>query len=183
MRDCVLRHAGNRKSSVLDFGCGEGIFSGIFRNEINMTYVEADKNAGYLYFSKRNNKDNLYVISTEKLCFKDNAFDFIILSNVLHHMTQDEISQLLFEIGRILNEEGLIIVTELVPPDQQKWLHCKIITFLEGRLKKIQYFQANALNRFLNQFTLIEEERVDHNFVQYVFIRKPENEPGIAENN
>jgi len=183
IRDSVLRHSASRRSLVLDFGCGEGIFSGIFRDEINITYVEVDKNADLLHFSKHNNKDNLYVISNEKLCFKNNTFDFIILSNVLHHMTQDEISQLMFEISRILNETGSVIVIELVPPNQQKWLHCRIITFLEERLKKIQYFQANTLNRFLNQFRLTEEKRLGHNFVQYVFVRKSENEPGIAGNN
>ena len=169
IRDCVLRYAGGRKSLALDFGCGEGIFSDIFRNDKNITFVEADNNADLLLFSKCKNKNNSYVVSDERLCFRKSVFDFVILNNVLHHMTQEGIAQLLFEISRILSKTGYLIIMEMVPRDQQKAFHFKIITFVEEKVKKIQYFNPHVLNKFLNQFTLIEERRIRHNFVQYVF--------------
>ncbi len=183
IRDSVLQHAGSRRSLVLDFGCGEGIFSDIFRDETNIAYVEVDKSIDFLRFSKSNNKNNSCILSNEKLCFKNCAFDFVILNNVLHHMTYDEISRLLSEVSRTLKGTGFIIIMEMVPLNQQKGIHCKIITFIERKLKKINYFQINILDRFLNQFTLIEEKRVGDNFIHYVFMHRSENKLLMTNNN
>lgn len=120
LRSFVLQHSNKKKIKILDFGCGEGIFSNIFRDEKNISYIGVDKCFDCLHFAKMLYRSNSYIVSSEILSFKNKIFDFIFLNSVLHHMKHNEIDRLLSEIKRVLNEDGFLIVVELISRSQQK---------------------------------------------------------------
>lgn len=99
-------------TNILDFGCGTGNFTCALKRitNANMYGVEPademrqkaiDKNTDVI-FEKGNHK---------KIPFADNFFDFIYMTDVIHHIP--DIGMMFKELNRVLKEGGhLCIVTE-----------------------------------------------------------------------
>jgi len=104
---------------VLDFGCGRGELAlnlaltdietyGIDISDDAINISEEIKN----YWIKTNPemKLNFLKLKNNKLNFNDSFFDIIILSDVIEHLTENEIKQYFKEFHRILNKNGIIII-------------------------------------------------------------------------
>lgn len=168
----IISQFGNAENNffILDFGCGEGIFSGLFKDNMKIKYIGIDRNFNYINFANKIYKLSTFVAGDENLCFKNRSFDFIILSNTLHHMKNNEISKLLLEIKRVLNEKGFLIILELVSRHLQKGFFFKFITFLEEKFKNINYCdQLLSSKLFHTSFKKIFSITISSNFKIYVF--------------
>jgi ubiquinone/menaquinone biosynthesis C-methylase UbiE len=95
-------------STILDAGAG-------YCNFINNIQGK-EKHAIDVYsrFVQYANSDvTVHVQSCTNLDFiKDNYFDVVFASNLLEHLTREEISQTLYEFHRILTDEGRLIVLQ-----------------------------------------------------------------------
>ena len=169
IRTFILQRGISKNIRILDFGCGEGIFSATFGDANKIKYIGIDRDFNSIKFARELNRSAIFFVNDENICFKIKNFDFILLNNVLHHMTHNEIEILLSEIKRVLKENGVLIVTELAPRDQQKGIFFKIITFFEKKINRINYccddFFAGFLKRGFNKIHYSKSG----NFVKYIF--------------
>jgi ubiquinone/menaquinone biosynthesis C-methylase UbiE len=76
-------------------------------------------------FNKRYNPNGKYSASNYRFPFKDNYFDFIVLTSVFTHMLPEDIKNYLSEISRVLKPGGYCLITyfllndpsgKLIPP-------------------------------------------------------------------
>jgi 2-polyprenyl-3-methyl-5-hydroxy-6-metoxy-1,4-benzoquinol methylase len=168
IRNFVLKNADN-KIKILDFGCGEGVFSDTFSGRRQIGYIELDREYSRVRFAKKIHSSNLYIAGNENLCFKGNSFDFILLNNVLHHMSFEEVSVFLLEAKRLLKNDACLIIIELVPPSKQKGIFLRLVVYLEEKIKKINYFNEKIIMLVEKEFKKSHEEMIGSNFMLYIF--------------
>lgn len=94
------------KGKVLDLGCGDGDYSVRLKN-LGFNIVAADmdikrfRHDGEIDFMKCN--------VTQRLPFADEAFDYVLLAEVIEHLSNPH--DVLGEIQRILKQEGQLILS------------------------------------------------------------------------
>jgi SAM-dependent methyltransferase len=87
------------KVKVLDIGYGKTRYTGIYKSNEDITYLDKEKLP---------HVDILCDINKNKIPLKDNQFDLIYIRDVLHHV--DNIIEALEECHRILKKGGKIII-------------------------------------------------------------------------
>jgi ubiquinone/menaquinone biosynthesis C-methylase UbiE len=111
--DFLSRHFDPTLERVLDCGCGTGIFSrcfssrGYFGIDIAPDYVERARSQ----FPRR----HFQVMDASCLSFPDHSFDCVLLSGVIHHVSDQVAHRILSEIHRVLRPEGALLMWEDVP--------------------------------------------------------------------
>jgi len=118
-RDVIRRIIPNRKCRVLDLCCGT--FSNgiqIAKNNPRNFIVGIDRSPEMLRKAKSKvRKDNLKncrfrCCDASETGIKDSSFDYIILGLVLHECNDRQWKDILSEAGRLLKENGRLIVLE-----------------------------------------------------------------------
>jgi SAM-dependent methyltransferase len=106
--DMLVRH---RFQSVLDYGCGNGIF-GIYLKEKRRCYLAGVDGSEYgLKQAEALGYDRTILVDdfcTKKLPLENGTFDLVMLKDILEHMMDP-----LFVLGeavRVLKEKGLILI-------------------------------------------------------------------------
>lgn len=106
--DAILEKEQLNDSFLLDIGGGSGRFAIPLSKKINVFVLESSANA--LHILKRKQEDiPICRGDGEKLPFKENIFDFVIVIEVLEHIVNKE--DFLEECNKVLKEEGLLIIT------------------------------------------------------------------------
>ena len=90
------------KGRVLDIGCGLGDFV-----EFRPETVGIDINPLSIDYCKKKSLD-VYQMEYDKIPFKDDSFDSILLDNVLEHINNP--NMLLIEINRTLTSKGKLLI-------------------------------------------------------------------------
>ena len=102
------KYIGESSDSVVDIGCGYGDFI----NNVNAKNKYAiDLNpsaAGYLEKSVKFYSTKV----TDLSCIKDSSIDIAFSSNLLEHLTDDELVEAASEFWRILKPDGLFITMQ-----------------------------------------------------------------------
>jgi ubiquinone/menaquinone biosynthesis C-methylase UbiE len=98
---------------VLDFGCGTGALAKYFEAK---TYVGLDPIQGCIKKARKRNPEHKFVIGdSSKLSeFPASLFTACISWGVLHHLTDEQLTNSLFAIKRILRSHGKFIALEPV---------------------------------------------------------------------
>ena len=97
---------------VLELGCGTGRSSWIFQKK-NITVINLDINEAFVKYGKiRGRITNPVVCSAYDLCFPDNKFDKIIISDAFHHLLEHD--PLFEECHRILKPGAELIIFDVV---------------------------------------------------------------------
>lgn len=102
---------------VLDYGCGTGLFAGVF-TKLQLKYYGYDideklvRYANSLYQSK----DCRFTTSMEELK-KEAPFNLIIANCCFHHIDDFTLSEQLGKIKKLLIEEGTFLVIDLLSGD------------------------------------------------------------------
>jgi ubiquinone/menaquinone biosynthesis C-methylase UbiE len=99
---------------LLDLGCGTGILSGALDKQ---EYTGIDLHAAYVRRAKRRFPFRSFIqMDARRLAFKENHFDCVVISGVLHHLNDADVRMILSECKRVLNRKsGKIVVWEDVP--------------------------------------------------------------------
>jgi len=132
---------------VLDLGCGSGrhlVYLAkqgfdVYGIDISKTGIELAKD----WLRKEKLKANLKIGDIyKKLPYKDNFFEGIICTNVLHHNKIEKIRKLIKEMERILKPQGLIYVVVRKALGVKKWEKGKIVIHRygpKGKIKEVKY--------------------------------------------
>ncbi len=119
--------------SILDIGCGSGLFSSIIATEKKATVLGIDSNQDAIAFCQSNYKlTNLSFEehTTDEINFPENTFDKIVLLEVIEHITKEQAIVLLKKIAAWLKPGGSLVIS--TPNKRSLW---PIIEFLMDKLK------------------------------------------------
>lgn len=116
--DACLKMFAERSQHVLDFGCGTGdiLFQcadfgylsyglGLDRSEVGITYATQMANLNHYH-----NLDFVIGGTPYLSQIDDEAFDGIILSNVIDVIPKEDADQIMFHVRRILKKDGLVFL-------------------------------------------------------------------------
>lgn len=96
--------------NVLDVGCGTGNYANVIQKITKANIFGVDSSSGMLEKAKEKNKNVIFKIgSIPNLPFEDESFDFIYMTDVIHHI--DDIDKMFLEFNRILKNEGKICIS------------------------------------------------------------------------
>ena len=100
---------------VLDLGCGTGNYTDLFQRvtqERGYRFCGVDPSEGMLSKARQKNAFVTYQVGTaEQIPFQDNFFDFVYMTDVIHHVL--DIHKMFAEIYRVLKAGGKVcIVTQ-----------------------------------------------------------------------
>jgi len=104
--------------NILEIGCGRGDASIYIARKVNSVAgidyskeaIKIANNIKKLTNDKIKNKVSFYVMQANKLEFKDNLFDMVIVIDTLDHLNKKEVNQTFSHILRILKPNGSIFI-------------------------------------------------------------------------
>lgn len=109
-------------ASVLDLGCGYGDMAHFYANRCR--YVGIDSNVAYIREAQRRNSQNdaeflVGDVSDSKIREKG-PFHLVLMTGVLHHLTNDQVVELINGSRHLVTEVGRFVAIEPVfSPDQR----------------------------------------------------------------
>ena len=107
--------------TVLDVGCGTGDFVEAMPGDI--AYLGIDMNKKYIAFAKKEfkQKNIKFVVKdvTQKSFYANKKFDAVIFVSMLHHLSDDELAEMLPVIKKITKK--VVIVVDLIPNPEGFW--------------------------------------------------------------
>lgn len=125
----VILEALNPKKKTLDFGCGIGQFSVLF-DQKNYHGVDTDKK--YIDFCKKSHKGSFAIINfTPPYTFREKYFDQGLMSAVVHHIDGESLRAISKELGRILKNNGKLLIVDHFTKNRQKSLFCRFLISLD----------------------------------------------------
>jgi|SRR3989344_1898474 len=96
---------------VLDLGCGDGLNISLLKRVGIKKIVGVEPSKQFFNLAKKNNpRVEVYQATAEKLPFKNNTFDVVLVDSVFHHITDYQAS--LSEISRVLKDGGVLCFLE-----------------------------------------------------------------------
>jgi ubiquinone/menaquinone biosynthesis C-methylase UbiE len=150
---------------ILDIGCGP---ANVLSRLKNITYVGIDSNDRYISLAKKKygTKGEFYYLSAGVLPnFENEKFDRILFLGVLHHLSDDEIIQMIPKVKSLLTETGRVITHDPVRLEKQKRVSKILMDFDRGKYIRDQ---QNYVKFFEEQFAHISTEvRTDSLRVPY----------------
>lgn len=165
-RRLLKEHFPVAPESVLDCGCGTGIFASCFPES---AYVGIDISRDYIARARQQHpKHRFRVMDATDLQFPDESFEAVIISGVVHHMETSLATGMLSEIGRLLKPAGKLLMWEDVAT-RSPW---NIVGQLAHRLDVGDYIRpAFEYARLLDRhFQLISAQPMTSGFMDYVVL-------------
>lgn len=149
-------------TSMLDIGGGTGRITENFYPEIPLLYL-ADFSFPMLQAAHRKRILLETCCLVEKLPFRDESFDCVIMVDAFHHLVDQKTA--LHEVIRVLRVGGVFILEE---PDIEKW-QVKLIAIGEKILgMRSKFFRKEEIIQMLNPHNLAI--KIEHNSINY-FVR------------
>lgn len=141
-------------SSVLDFGCGVGLFEEYIKKHIELcegkiTGVDTGKELIEIAkssFPSDRNYEFILIDEGGRLPFQDNSFDIILSSFVFHLLSRQQKASVFKEFMRVLKPHGRMLLAEIGKPDTilGRW-----IKFLTLHLWiKVWPYEVNSIDSF-----------------------------------
>jgi len=121
---------------VLDLGCGPGNTAGIFAGA---DYTGVDINEKYIIAARKSYPDWKFIAGDVNRVEWGRGFDIILINSLLHHLDDNEVSQIMLTAAAALNQKGKIIIQEPLIPGKGEWC-CRLIM----RLDRGNYFRSLA---------------------------------------
>lgn len=108
----ILRQTIAKKSGlkILDIGCGTGETLTFLENFLDKPKLfGVDTSAVAVEFAKKRGHQHILKVDAQKLPFKEDTFDYVLLLDVIEHIKDDAAT--ILEAKRVLRRGGHIIIT------------------------------------------------------------------------
>jgi SAM-dependent methyltransferase len=107
-----VEKAEDRKPRLLDMGCGTGELAGSFI-KAGYSYYGVDIEPERIRYAQRTfPMGKFHVMDASDLVYPDGYFDQILITGVLHHLSDEEVRSIVREIKRVLRPDGRALVME-----------------------------------------------------------------------
>lgn len=108
--NCFLEGADiSENTAILDIGCGTGNYTNLIHRITKSRVYGMDMSEGMLEKAKEKNKNINFIIgSAEDIPLQDSHFDFVYMTDVIHHVPN--IEKMFCEIYRILKKGGKVCI-------------------------------------------------------------------------
>lgn len=107
-----IRKLEGRQPRILDLGCGTGELAPAFL-KAGYSYVGIDIEPERIdYAQKTYRKGKFHVMDAHHLLYEDGYFDQILVTGVLHHLSDADVRGIVREMKRVLRPDGRALVME-----------------------------------------------------------------------
>lgn len=140
--------------TIADFGGGTGHLANKLSEHCEKIYV-VDESEKMLSKINKNNKVIPKKGNIIRTTFKDNSFDYVLLTDVLHHVKNQ--NRLIREIRRVLKKDGKLLIMDFNP----SYKRVKLLGVIERLLfRKIYYKNCGFVINLLltNDFKKLKVE-------------------------
>lgn len=117
----------NPAEELLDIGCG----TGNYRSSFTCKYSGIDINPDYIQTASANLEGRFRVMDATQLEFENNTFDHVISLATLHHLTDDQVMQMVKEAMRVCKPSGRVHILDAVLPVTPNFTFKRIIFQLD----------------------------------------------------
>ncbi|MCP4160437.1 MAG: class I SAM-dependent methyltransferase [Deltaproteobacteria bacterium] len=133
--------------NILDFGCGTGNYLRILSDSFNSSLYGVEPSEGMREIAKGKNPSlEIREGNHTQIPFEDNYFDFIYMTDVIHHIP--DLNILFNELKRVLNNTGSICIsTESWKQIESRWYNsyfCSLVQNEKGRYPDIQFISEKG---------------------------------------
>lgn len=112
-RACLKETFAAHPGPWLDVGCGTGRYAGLYPPA---HYLGIDIDARRLAVARRRHPDHRFECTTTTELLKDGRrYQGLVLAQVLHHLSTDEVDRILGECDGLLEPAGLLVLIEWCP--------------------------------------------------------------------
>jgi len=107
-----IRREERRRPRVLDLGCGTGELASVFLKR-GYSYAGIDIEPERIaYAAKTYPQGKFQVMDASALGYPDGYFDQILVTGVLHHLSDEDVRNIAKEMKRVLRPDGRALVME-----------------------------------------------------------------------
>ena len=146
---------------ILELGSGHGRFSAFLaKHGAKVTGVDVgfDLVAGSKVLAKVNQVDcGFLTANIVSLPFRLKSYDIVLGMNILHHLSESEVSQALSEVHRVLDEVGMAIFLE--PVENSKLFDFIQNLFPAGTRQDRNYRPSILQRRAWNEYVRLLDDR------------------------
>jgi ubiquinone/menaquinone biosynthesis C-methylase UbiE len=139
---------------VLDVACGPGAFSDLFPEQ---SYTGIDINPIYIDYARKHYRGEFFVQDARRLDFPDGEFDEALVYGVLHHLSDEDVTEVARSLSRVVRPGGKVLVIEDIPAES----HLNLVGHLLHWIENGHYIRpAEEYRRLLSPFFRVGEERL-----------------------
>lgn len=152
---------GADKKNLLDIGAGSGIFEYLYSKDFNSITAMDHHEKAVRFISKMARQNNLDNVEIKKLKIREvsklvpkNRYDVVLLLDVIEHIDNKTIAELLKHVGKIITRNGIFIVT--TPNYKGIWpiTECVVERFgLVPRMSNVQHINKFNKKSLLSKFS------------------------------
>jgi 2-polyprenyl-3-methyl-5-hydroxy-6-metoxy-1,4-benzoquinol methylase len=143
-----------RRGRVLDFGCGYGMLSNFLAlKSPDRRVLGIDLNRERIEVAKRSSKGHPEVSFQlgDVRDFQGTPFDAVVMTDVLHHISDDKVRVLLRIIRSCLSDNGILVVLDVDRFPLRKFYTTYLIDRLLNLTRSLHYRSRDLLMRLLGQ--------------------------------
>lgn len=154
----------SEETNILDFGCGTGNFTVSLKQITNANVYGVEPADGMRQKAIDKNTDVIFGKGNhEKIPFIDNFFDFVYMTDVIHHIP--DINIMFKELNRVLKQGGnLCIVTESHKQIESRFWVKYFPTTVEVEKKRYPDIPEIIESAINNGFVLSKKDVTDANY-------------------
>jgi 2-polyprenyl-3-methyl-5-hydroxy-6-metoxy-1,4-benzoquinol methylase len=143
-----------RRGRVLDFGCGYGMLSNFLAlKSPDRRVLGIDLNRERIEVAKRSSKGHPEVSFQlgDVRDFQGIPFDAVVMTDVLHHISDDKVRVLLRIIRSCLSDNGILVVLDVDRCPLRKFYTTYLIDRLLNLTRSLHYRSRDLLMHLLGQ--------------------------------
>jgi len=177
-----------RKGRILDFGCGFGMLSNFLAlKSLDRRVLGIDLNRDRIAVAERSSKGHPEVSFQlgDVRDFQGIPFDAVVMTDVLHHISDDKVRMLLQIIRSCLSDNGTLVVLDVDRSPLGKFLTTYVIDRLLNLTRSLHYRSRDLLMRLLGQSGLWVHQAIPADqglpLSDVIYLCTKEREPSSAE--
>lgn len=103
----------DHQTSILDIGCGPARYAHLFNGS---RYIGVDMEERYVRFAQKRHRQAFARMDATALGFKDQSFDYVLIAQMLHHVSPEGLTPLIKDANRVLKDSGYLVIVDIVKP-------------------------------------------------------------------